>query len=123
MIIVAHFASPVTIRRIVVIGGGEDTDAHPNQMICYVNRDGIDFNSISDFNPVQGFDLPINTNGEVILTKVQAAFTNVHTLTLFFPGNHENDDKTVIQYIGMQGYHNNYRRKPINTQYKLINPY
>jgi hypothetical protein len=104
----------------IVIGGGDDTDQHPNQMICYVNKDGIDFNNLSDFSPVQGFDLPINSSGEAILTTVQAAFTNVHTLTMFFPGNHGGADQTVIQYIGLQGDHTHYRRQPVHTYYELI---
>ena len=46
------FASPVHIRRIMVIGAGADTDAHPAGMKAFVNMEDLDFSGAADMEPV-----------------------------------------------------------------------
>jgi len=121
IIVSVRFTSPVSVRRLMVIGGGEDNGAHhPNRMRCYVNNDTIDFNNIEAFRPIQEFNLPINVNGTVELTTALQPFTNITSLTFYFPSNHSDSDITMIRYIGMQGEHTHYRREAVDTVYEVL---
>lgn len=119
VIILARFTSPVSIRKIMVIGGSSEQH-HPSSLRCYVNTDLIDFNNVNDFTPAQTFDLPINASGLVELTTVLQPFTNIQTVAFYFPENHGNDDVTIIKYIGMQGEHTHYRREAVDTMYEVL---
>ncbi len=120
IIIVARFTSPVHVRRLLIIGGGENPDNHPSQVKCFVNHEGIDFINVEDITPAQTFNLPVNLAGTVELTTAVAPFTNVTVLTFFFPSNHGELEETTIQYIGMQGEHTHYRREAVDATYELI---
>ena len=69
---------------------------------------------------MQDFDLEVNTNGSKEYVTNIRPFTNVNTLILFFPDNHGDVDKTVIQYIGLQGEHTHYRREPVDAVYEVL---
>merc|ERR1711918_288122 len=103
---IISFTSPVHIRKIMVVGGNDvdntsesPTASHPSKLKCYVNQDRVDFSSITSLKSVQDFDLEVNTNGSKEYVTNIRPFTNVNTLILFFPDNHGDVDKTVIQYI------------------------
>ena len=66
MIIIVRFTSPVNIRKLMVIGGGE-VGQHPSQMKCYCNQDAVDFGSIGSMRPAQEFPLAANEVMEVII--------------------------------------------------------
>jgi hypothetical protein len=119
IIIVARFTSPVHIRRIMVIGGGED-EHHPSELRCYVNQENVDFTSIGALNPAQRFTLPVNREGVVELTTSLQPFTNVTTVAFYFPANHGDAESTVIQYIGLQGEHTHYRREAVDATYEVL---
>jgi hypothetical protein len=119
IIIIANFTNPVSLRKIMVIGSGDDGN-HPNVLRCYVNAELIDFNNINDFNPVQSFDLPVNRDGSVELTTVLQPFTNIQTVAFYFPSNHAGNDVTMIKYIGLQGEHTHYRREAVDTVYEVL---
>eukprot|EP01038_Epipyxis_sp_PR26KG_P008134 gene8134-11012_t len=119
IIIVARFTSPVHLRKLMVIGGGEDEN-YPTELRCFVNQEGIDFTSIEGVRPSQVFQLPIDRDGVVELTTAVHAFTNIMTIGFYFPGNYGGLDTTVIRYIGMQGEHTHYRREAVNTVYEVL---
>ena len=119
IIIVARFTSPVHVRKIMVIGGAEESH-HPSMLRCYVNQDGVDFTSVGSLNPAQQFNLPINKEGLVELTTVLQPFTNLMSLVFYFPANHGDEETTVIKYIGMQGEHTHYRREAVDAQYEVL---
>lgn len=119
VIITARFTSPVSVRKLMVIGGG-DEDHHPAMLRCYVQQDNIDFQNVEEFRPAQEFRLPINAGGTVELTTVLQPFTNISTLTFYFPRNHGDGDSTIIQYIGMQGEHTHYKREAVDTVYEVL---
>eukprot|EP01040_Poterioochromonas_malhamensis_P004993 gene4993-5354_t len=119
IIIIARFTSPVSLRRLMIIGGGEEQH-HPSQVRCYVNTDLIDFNNVEDFVPAQTFNLPVNPTGVVELTTVLQPFTNIQTVAFYFPQNHGEQDTTIIKYIGMQGEHTHYRREAVDTVYEVL---
>ena len=119
LMIVAQFTSPVHIRKIMIIGGGEN-DKHPSQLKCYVNKDNIDFSSVQSLTPSQAFNLPVNSDGTVELMTVLRPFTNVNSVVFFFPANHGGGDQTIIKYIGMQGEHTHYRRIAVDAVYEVL---
>ena len=119
IIVLINFTSPVHIRKMMVIGGN-DVKHHPNEVKCYVNKDNVDFSSIQSFSPTQTFRLDINNTGTNELTTNIVSFTNVMSLALYFPGNHGDDDVTILKYIGFQGEHTHYRREAVNTVYELL---
>jgi hypothetical protein len=98
----ANFVSPVQVRKIWVLGGGDaNKEQHPSELKLYVNKEGIDFTGINDHTPTQVFHIPADSDGLELTTLVHA-FSNVTTLHFFFSQNH-GADSTAIQYIGMQG--------------------
>lgn len=119
IIVVARFTSPCHIRKIMVIGGGED-DHHPSLLRCYVNQEGVDFTSIGALNHAQQFTLPVNKEGLAEFNTALQPFTNVTTIAFYFPSNHGELDVTSIQYIGLQGEHTHYRREAVNTTYEVL---
>lgn len=120
VIVIARFISPVHVRKIMIVGGGTDVGYHPSQLMCYVNQDNFDFNSVDQIHPNQTFSLEINSMGSVELVTTVHSFTNITSLIFYFPANHGNSDRTVIRYIGMQGEHTHYRREAVNTTYEVL---
>lgn len=119
IIIIIRFISPVHIRKIMIIGGGE-TLHHPSLLKCYVNQEQLDFSSVNNIRSVQEFSLPINDLGNAELITGIHSFRNVTNLTLYFSENHGNIDMTIIRYIGLQGEHTHYRREAVNTVYEVL---
>lgn len=119
IIIIARFTNPVSIRKIMVIGGGDDA-FHPSVLKCYVNKETIDFSNIEEMNPVQVFSLPINSQGTAEMITSLQPFTNIMTVAFYFPSNHGQVDTTMIKYIGLQGEHTHYRREAVDTVYEVL---
>jgi len=128
LLLVLRFTSPVHVRKILVVGGGgesegegeEELAAHPSCLRCYVNREDIDFSSVSDVEATQTFDLPLNTSGDAELVTRVSAFTNVTTLALYFPANHGDSPSTLLRYVGLQGEHTHHRRQAVHAQYEVL---
>ena len=118
IIVIARFTSPVHIRKIMVIGCGDESQ-HPSLLKCYVNQETIDFSGIESIRPAQVFNLPINPNGTVELTTAIQPFTNITTCAFFFSSNYGSSN-TVIKYIGLQGEHTHYRREAVDTVYEVL---
>ena len=124
IIIIARFTSPVSVRKLIVMGCNNnssmaDTSTHPRVLKCYCNQEDIDFTSVQAYSPAQEFQLPVNVDGSIELTTVLHAFTLINSLVFYFPANY-GSDHTMIQYIGMQGEHTHYRREAVNATYELI---
>lgn len=99
IMIIAQFISPVHIRRIMVIGGGDIGTQSPVTLKCYVNHDNVDFTNIEAIRPAQTFTLPVNPDGTAELVTAVHPFTNVTSLVMFFPENYGHET-TAIRYIG-----------------------
>merc|ERR1712187_1019474 len=128
--LVLSFNSPVLVRRILVIGGGESNDmgeeelaAHPSRLCCFVNRgEEFDFSSVNDLEATQEFNLAVNAHDSTgLLTRI-SAFTNVTTLALYFPANHGGSPSTLLRYIGLQGEHTHHKREAVLTKYEKLCP-
>mmetsp|Transcript_5085 Transcript_5085/g.6447 ORF Transcript_5085/g.6447 Transcript_5085/m.6447 type:complete len:209 (+) Transcript_5085:18-644(+) len=119
LLIKVTFVSPVHIRKIMVIGGGEE-DQHPSSMKVFVNTvaEDMDFAAAADIEPTQEFDLVPNIEGEGYVVTRQGPFTNVTAITFFMPTNF-GADATMLQYMGMQGDHTHDKRKAVDATYEL----
>lgn len=119
IIVIARFESPVSVRKIMIIGGGEEAN-HPQSVKCYVNHENVDFTSIGSLRVTHESEIPLNIEGtHEILTPLHP-FTNINTLVLYFPNNY-GSDQTIIQYIGLQGDHTHYRREAVHdATYELL---
>lgn len=117
--IIIRFVSPVHVRKLMVIGGGETHDQHPSMLKCYVNREDLDFTNVEEVQSVQEFQLPLNIDGTVELITSIHSFTNINVLILYFPSNY-GADTTALKYIGLQGEHTHYRREAVHTEYELL---
>mmetsp|Transcript_6074 Transcript_6074/g.19811 ORF Transcript_6074/g.19811 Transcript_6074/m.19811 type:complete len:209 (+) Transcript_6074:1281-1907(+) len=115
------FASPCSLRRLMVVGGG-DTAKHPSRVKIFVGREDLDFQTIEDVRPDMESSLPVNLPGEAYLNvHPPATFTNVTNVAFFFDANHgATGDETVIQYIGMQGDHTHDVRQAVNATYEIM---
>ena len=120
MILVIPFTSPCHIRKLMIIGGG-DNEQHPLTVKAYVNKTNLDFDSISDVTPSQTFNnLSVNSSGttEITIPNVRT-FTNVNVLTLYITANH-GSETTMLRYVGMQGEHTHYRREAVDAEYEVL---
>lgn len=121
MLVIARFTSPVHIRKLMVIGGGDGDGQHPSHVKCYVNQESLDFTSLESTRCAQELDLPINSNGTVELhLSPMHAFSNVTMLALYFTANHAEASHTVLKYIGLQGEHTHHRREAVDAQYEVL---
>eukprot|EP01034_Spumella_vulgaris_P034409 gene34409-42437_t len=111
IIVIARFTSPVHVRRIMIMGSGENEMNHPSELRCFVNRENVDFTNVEDIIPTQVFRLAVDRTGSIELVTVLQPFTNVTSLVFFFPSNHGDLQETTIQYIGLQGEHTHYKRE------------
>ena len=113
-----RFTSPVHLRRLMIIGGGEESQ-HPSSLKCYPNKEMVDFTNVNSITPSQVFNLPMNPLGTVELSTVIQPFTNISSIVFFFPANYGHES-TVVRYIGMQGEHTHYRREAVDAVYEVL---
>mmetsp|Transcript_8748 Transcript_8748/g.11077 ORF Transcript_8748/g.11077 Transcript_8748/m.11077 type:complete len:153 (+) Transcript_8748:61-519(+) len=84
LLIKITFASPCSLRKLMIIGGG-GTDHHPSNIRIFVGKDDIDFQNINDTIPTFSSSLPLNETGEAYLNvHPPNAFTNVTNIAFFF---------------------------------------
>jgi len=121
LLVKVTFAAPVSLRRLMVIGGGDDDAHHPARVKVYVDNEALDFQSLEDARPAYESSLPVNGTGEAYVNvHPPAAFTNISAVALFFPANHGDVDETRLQYVGMQGDHSHDKREAVNATYELL---
>lgn len=119
MMIRVTFASPVHIRRIMVIGGG-DQASHPAKLKAFVNRPDLDFASADGVAVTEEWDLAANVSGEGFVTTKPARFSNITSVTFLISENLGDEEQTMLQYIGLQGDHTHDRREAVDAKYELM---
>ena len=119
LLIKVSFTSPVNVRRIMIIGGG-DVDRHPSRLAVFVGSEEMDFSSVEDTPATQEFDLAPNPQGEGFMTTRQGPFTHVTSVAFFVDANQGGATETAIQYIGLQGDHTHGQRMAVDAKYELI---
>ena len=127
LLLVLRFTSPVHIRKILVIGGGGESEegnaelaAHPSRLHCFVNRHEFDFGSVHEVAATQEFHLSANPHGTTELCTRVSAFTNVTTLALYFPANCGDTPSTLLRYVGLQGDHTHHKQQAVHAEYELL---
>ena len=109
------FISPVKIRAICLIGGGDGTA--PSRLKAFVNREALDFSDVEDSPAVQQWDLADNATGDIEYPTQFSKFQSVTKLSLFVPENH-GADHSVISYIGLSGVGTEHKRQAVQAVYE-----
>ena len=116
IIIHIPFVSPVKIRALKLIGGGNGTA--PRILRAYINREALDFTDVEDAPPVQQWDLAEDATGDLEYATQFSRFQNVSKLSLFVPENFGGDHHTVISYIGLSGVGSEHKRRAVQAVYE-----
>ncbi|KAF8581067.1 DUF1000-domain-containing protein [Ramaria rubella] len=99
VIIRVPFTGSVKLRSVLLKAGPGDHT--PSKVALFANEDALDFSDVSDRNPTQ--ELAVAQSREVGDYAVKPAkFSNVSSITLFFPGS-QGADTIQIYYVGFLG--------------------
>lgn len=113
------FTSPVGIRSLCVIGGGDTQN--PATIKAFINKELMDFETAEAATGKavqQVFELvERNPNGDVEYPTKYTKFQNVSTLWLLVQRNF-GADTTRIRYIGLKGTFTRYKREAVHTVYE-----
>ncbi|EPS96722.1 hypothetical protein FOMPIDRAFT_1062149 [Fomitopsis schrenkii] len=115
LIIRIPFTGAVKLRALLLkTGPGDQT---PAKVSIYSNQAHVDFSTISDLKPVQEFDVAQGRDiGEYHV--MPAKFSNVTSVTLFFP-EAQGADSTRVYYVGFIGTFSGERKgQPVITVYE-----
>nr|BAF49174.1 hypothetical protein [Fomitopsis palustris] len=118
LIIRVPFTGAVKLRALLLkTGPGHQSPAKVSIFIEYNNLEHVDFPTISDLKPVQEFDVAQGRDiGEYHV--MPAKFSNVTSVTLFFPES-QGADTTRVYYVGFIGTFSGERKgQPIITVYE-----
>ena len=74
----------------------------------------MDFDVAESYTATQEFDLVENSDQVVEYGVKMTKFSNVRSITLFFPENF-GEERSVIRYIGFKGEWSEMKRDPIIT--------
>ncbi|KAL9044010.1 MAG: hypothetical protein Q9214_002823 [Letrouitia sp. 1 TL-2023] len=119
LLIFVPFAGAVKLHSILV-RSLEDSSA-PKTLKLFVNRDDLDFSSVSELQPTQTLELSQTSEVQELPVK-RALFGNTYSLSLFIETNFS-DDVTRIFWIGFKGEFMNLTREPVEVLYeKAANP-
>lgn len=94
------FTGNVKLKGIRVIGGNDDS--HPRQVRLFKNRPKMTFDDASA-KADQEFELEKDLTGSIEYNTQVVKFNSCHHLSLHFPTNFGDPDKTRIYYIGLKG--------------------
>lgn len=109
------FVSPVKIRSLTFIGGGDGMA--PCTLRAYINREALDFSDAEQLPPVQEWTLA-DAQGELEYPTQFSKFQNVSRLSLFISDNH-GADHTLISYLGLSGVGTEFKREAVQAVYEL----
>ncbi|OBZ88527.1 PITH domain-containing protein 1 [Choanephora cucurbitarum] len=115
LIVHVPFTGIVKLRSICL--RTDRTDAAPSKMKVFINRDDVDFDVAESYTATQEFDLVENSDQVVEYGVKMTKFSNVRSITLFFPENF-GEERSVIRYIGFKGEWSEMKRDPIITIYE-----
>lgn len=115
IIIHIPFISPVKIKSVSLIGGGDGTA--PRVLRAFINRETLDFSDAEGAQPVQQWDLAEDASGDLEYPTQFSKFQSVTKLSLFVPENF-GGDHSVISYIGLSGVGTDHKRKAVCAVYE-----
>ncbi|KAF3907253.1 hypothetical protein ABW20_dc0105815 [Dactylellina cionopaga] len=116
------FAGIVKLHSLLIYAPPDATA--PRTCKIFINRDGLDFSTVSSTSPISTLDIPLvppSSTPEVIeIPLKRALFNNVRNISLFFEENHSygEEDVTKLWYLGFKGDFMKVGREPIITLYE-----
>ncbi|KAK6535207.1 hypothetical protein TWF694_001676 [Orbilia ellipsospora] len=116
------FAGIVKLHSLLIYAPPDGTS--PRTLKIYVNRNDLDFSTVSDTTPTFTLNVPLvppSSRPEVLdIPLKRSLFNNVRSLTLFFEENHSDgeEETTKIWYLGLKGDYMKVGREPIITLYE-----
>eukprot|EP00761_Pharyngomonas_kirbyi_P010023 gb/GECH01010041.1/.p1 GENE.gb/GECH01010041.1/~~gb/GECH01010041.1/.p1 ORF type:complete len:172 (+),score=46.08 gb/GECH01010041.1/:1-516(+) len=103
LLITVPFQSGVRIHNMLIEG---PEGKAPSSVKLFVDQLNLDFETANNTPATQQFELDSSKtkagNGEKLNLKI-VRFKNVHTLTIYIPGNQADDEETVINSIKFEG--------------------
>ncbi|WIA37737.1 hypothetical protein OEZ86_014615 [Tetradesmus obliquus] len=109
------FDGAVKLKAICVIGGSGGSA--PSKMRAFINRDDLDFASISSMAPLQEWDLQQDNDGSLEYPTQVAKFSGVHSLDLHFPGTF-GAEQCEIHFVGLKGEYSERQRRAVEAVYE-----
>lgn len=101
LILFVPFRANVRVRTVCIVGGRGGTS--PSSVLLWTNREDIDFDAAREVPPEQRIDLAAGAEpGPVDYPLVPHRFSNVASLTMFFP-DASGADQTVLSFVGFRG--------------------
>ncbi|KII89615.1 hypothetical protein PLICRDRAFT_39727 [Plicaturopsis crispa FD-325 SS-3] len=114
LILRVPFTGSVKLRALLLKTG--PADQTPTRIELFPNESNLDFDSVSDKEAAQGFDIPQDRDiGQYPVKPVK--FSNVTTITVFFPAS-QGADTTRVYYVGFLGTWSERKTSPVVTVYE-----
>ncbi|KAK0069842.1 PITH domain-containing protein [Biomphalaria pfeifferi] len=104
------FTGSIKLKGMLVIGGERET--HPNKMRLFKNRPNMSFEDVQA-KADQEFDVHVDHDGAIEYKPIVARFSDVQHLSIHFPSNHGDSDRTEVYYIGLKGDYTEARRHEV----------
>ncbi|KAJ2538588.1 hypothetical protein EV175_006450, partial [Coemansia sp. RSA 1933] len=103
LLVFVPFTAMVKLRSIYIWGGPTRQSA-PSHVKVFANRDDLDFDTVGQCTPTQEWDLVDQAVEPVEYSVRVAKFSNVRSLTLYFPTNFGTDDaETSLYFLAFRG--------------------
>ncbi|KAL0077001.1 galactose-binding domain-like protein [Phycomyces blakesleeanus] len=115
LIVHVPFTGTVKLRSICL--RTDPGESAPATLKVFINRDGMDFDAAQSYTPTQTWELVQGHNDVLEYSTRITKFTNVRTLTLFFPDNF-GGDTSIVRFLGFKGEWTELKRDPIITVYE-----
>ncbi|KAH7622446.1 putative PITH domain-containing protein 1 [Nannochloris sp. 'desiccata'] len=109
------FTGSVKLQALTVIGGPNGSS--PAKLKVFINRDDLDFSTVTELAPVQEWDLLENFNGQMEYPTQVAKFNGVHSIDLYFPANF-GAAATEITFIAFKGEFSERKRQAVEAVYE-----
>ena len=119
LIIHVPFTEAVNLKSLSITGLGASS---PSSVRLWVDRDDVDFEAAGELEPAQVVDLVDPSEhpdftGTLDYDLKPTKFSNVSSLTLFFPSSFS-PDRTTITYLGFNGVATGARRGVVDCVYE-----
>ncbi len=116
LIIYVPFTGSMKVMSISVAAGGPLDDA-PSVMKLFTNRMDVDFGNVERLIPV--YEMAMAPTQDIVQYPLRISkFTNVHSITLYFP-NSFLGERLRLFYLGFHGVYSPLTRDPLITLYEL----
>jgi len=115
LLLVVPFTVSCNVKSFQIIGG--DPESTPDKVKIFKNNELLDIETASQKKADQDIDLSYDAEGTYDFLLKSSKFSNVQSLTLFFPSNF-GAENTRITYISFKGEHSDYKRRAVEAIYE-----